>query len=273
MQSDVIEITPQMASQWLATSRTKNRFESATIVKRFAADMAGGKWQLNGESIVFDTTGSILNGHHRLRACVLAGVCFKSLVVNGVPPEHFACFDTGRARNSADVLDIAGESNARALASLARAVHFWELGCDVTAFGKQSFTGEMAIEVVARHEGLRQCVTWAKTASNKYRPINGTLFGWAKYVLPFMDESGEDFVEKLATGVNLESDSPILALRRWFDNRAMSAMHSKQFDKMAALVYAWNHYYFGRKVTHIKTGPLSKFPAIAPNSKENPILI
>ena len=63
----LVEITPELAHEWLGFN-THNRNIRQRIVTAYAADMTGGDWQWNGESIKFAEDGTLLDGQHRLAA-------------------------------------------------------------------------------------------------------------------------------------------------------------------------------------------------------------
>ena len=78
-------VTPEMAKRWLAKGR-KNKPINVKTVKIYEALMEAGKFNLiPGISdcmniLVFDESGRLLNGYHRLHACILAGVGFWAWV-------------------------------------------------------------------------------------------------------------------------------------------------------------------------------------------------
>ena len=69
MATSIVEtITPQKAQEYLAKSGG-NRNISKPVVTSYATTMREGKWILNGEPIVFDVDGVLLNGHHNPNIC------------------------------------------------------------------------------------------------------------------------------------------------------------------------------------------------------------
>ena len=87
-------ITPAMAQEW-AGLNTRNRPVRYTKVAQFARDMTAGKWMLNGETIKIASDGTILDGQHRLYACIQAEVPFETVVIRGLPMEAQDTIDTG----------------------------------------------------------------------------------------------------------------------------------------------------------------------------------
>jgi hypothetical protein len=58
-------ITPEQAAIWLTRNR-RNRPIRRTRVARYADAMRRGHWRVNGEAVIFDSEGNLLNGQHRL---------------------------------------------------------------------------------------------------------------------------------------------------------------------------------------------------------------
>jgi hypothetical protein len=53
-------------------------------VRDYAQDMIDGWWLLSGKTIILDETGAVLNGQHRLLACIKADRAFETWLVEGV---------------------------------------------------------------------------------------------------------------------------------------------------------------------------------------------
>jgi hypothetical protein len=70
-------VTPELAKQWLEAN-THNRPLSEELVIAYMVDMLDGRWQYNGDAIRFDHTGRLIDGQHRLHACIEAGVPFET---------------------------------------------------------------------------------------------------------------------------------------------------------------------------------------------------
>lgn len=124
VKTELTTISPSQASDLLRGNKN-NRRVSAPLVTRYARDMAAGNWQSNGSAIVMNGDGSLLDGQHRLMACIEAGVAFKTLVIRGISSDAMATIDTGRSRSLSDVLAMRGEKNTRTLASVLRQAMIW----------------------------------------------------------------------------------------------------------------------------------------------------
>lgn len=110
------DITPTKAANYLQQNNNNPRKKiNRNVVKSYAADMKAGKWNVNGEAIVFDANGDLKNGQHRLLAIIESGVTVRILVVRGVDPS-ITLFDYGSRRRVSQELNC--NSNAEILARM-----------------------------------------------------------------------------------------------------------------------------------------------------------
>ncbi len=107
MKATVQIITPETAKRMYDTSRGNRTIRKSTV-DAYARDMKSGNWLLNGESICFDENGVLIDGHHRLLACISSGTAFETLVVNEVP-QGTILYDRGITRKTQDNFKFAGE--------------------------------------------------------------------------------------------------------------------------------------------------------------------
>lgn len=124
VKTEMTTISPARAAELLRGNKN-NRRASGPLVTRYARDMYAGHWQPNGSAIVLNGDGSLLDGQHRLMACIEAGVAFETLLIRVVSSDAMATIDTGRSRRLSDVLAMRGEKNARTLAAVLRQAMIW----------------------------------------------------------------------------------------------------------------------------------------------------
>lgn len=103
----LMTITPQMAGQMLEKNIANRKVNQANV-NRIAADMATGNYKVNGETIKISPNGEILDGQHRLLACVKSGMPFQTYVVYDVERETVGTIDMGKGRSVADSLNVMG---------------------------------------------------------------------------------------------------------------------------------------------------------------------
>lgn len=104
MDYQVEKITPQKAAEYLRanTKNPRGKNLNRDVVRRYARDMANGRWELNGEAIVFDKNGILKNGAHRLAAIMTANVPVEMVVIRGVD-ESVTAYDITYVRTVAQL--------------------------------------------------------------------------------------------------------------------------------------------------------------------------
>jgi hypothetical protein len=110
--SVVITFIPELAHEILTTRNAHNRKRRPNKIKRFADNLASGRWVLTGDTIKFGSNGDLLDGQNRLAACVASGVALQTHVVFGIDQIAFQVLDTGTVRTSSDTFQVAGVVNA-----------------------------------------------------------------------------------------------------------------------------------------------------------------
>ena len=135
MATSIVEtITPQKAQEYLAKSGG-NRNISKPVVASYATTMREGKWILNGEPIVFDVDGVLLNGHHRLHAVIQSNVPIQTFVTRGVEHGAFTTFDCGRHRTLGQLIGMNGIKHYNSVASVVNVVFRLQNGMQNISFG------------------------------------------------------------------------------------------------------------------------------------------
>ena len=117
-------ITPKQAEKYLEENIENNRPVLDRHVAVLARDMKAGNWVQNGETIKFNGTGSLLDGQHRLWACLEAKVPFTSAVARGVP--NLEDVDRGRHRTMSHILAMRQVKNAIRVSVAIRTIWRWE---------------------------------------------------------------------------------------------------------------------------------------------------
>lgn len=281
-------IDPETAVRYLAKNEG-NRRPRPQVVALYARQMRERLWRDdNPDPVVFDTSGSLRNGQHRLEGIIESGESIRMLVLRGADPELHRVIDTGVARTAADLLVINQGMAAHRAASYAAAVR------GLVAWERQPERGPVqdGWTRLANHEVLDE-LPRRSASMDRYYPLAEAIEGaglrggrglWLCLLCRFgrcddAPEQGnpplgqlgiaadqvEEFAEKLAAGVELSAGSPILALR----NRLLAVRpvvqrsHRMAVARMA--VYAWNAWRQGRSLKHIKEGPTGRaddtFPA------------
>lgn len=155
-------ITPDAAAAMLANN-ARNRPISRSHVEKLAASMKRGEWDLNGTTIKIAGTGRLLDGQHRLTACVESRCPFDTLVVYGLPESSFSTIDqTSKTRKVSDVLSIDTGANMKNVAAALMVLHQMRTAHEITVSTGRScdgFSVSVAREILAKHPGIVDSVT------------------------------------------------------------------------------------------------------------------
>ena len=104
------EITPEIAAQMLKHGNPGNRKISKSTVMAYANDMSKGDWDANAVTpIVFDSTGLLVEGHHRLNAVIVANTPIITYVAENADPSFTYNLDLVRSINN--ILQMNGVSD------------------------------------------------------------------------------------------------------------------------------------------------------------------
>lgn len=99
-------IDSTMAAAMLVYNRSNNRKPKPASILRFKNDMISERWRLTHEGIAFNSIGELIDGQHRLKACVETECSFPSLVFFGF--DEMGVVNTGTVRDAAAAAKIVG---------------------------------------------------------------------------------------------------------------------------------------------------------------------
>jgi len=242
----LMTVTPGMAKEWLSRN-DGNRPLRYPLAAQLARDMREGKWDVNGETVKIADDGTLLDGQHRLTACIMAEVPFETFVVTGLPRDTQKTIDTGAKRRMGDVLALAGEQNANLLAALARSACVWDRGGRVRQRGSdgEPTHAEMGGYLDA-HPELRDAVSFAMSARPKMRSVRPVVFGMAWLLFNRKSpEQAEWFLARLLDGADLSAGHPVHTLRAKIWRAKENDERLTEHEQLFLLVLAWNHYRAG----------------------------
>lgn len=106
-------ITPEDARAMLRTAAHPHM--DARAVDIYANEIRSGRWQENGQPIIFDENGSLIDGVQRLYAVIQAQRPIATLVARNVRSDTLHTIDQHRRRNYAGVLESRGYQDAGAV--------------------------------------------------------------------------------------------------------------------------------------------------------------
>jgi hypothetical protein len=253
-----------MAIEWLERN-TLNRHVRDTLVAELGRDMLAGRWRgHNGEAIRFDAEGRLVDGQHRLWACVNANVPFISLVVEGIDPEDYDTIGIGRKKAFVDFMRE--EKNRTLLSSVVRLVFTWESGrLPMEMVSRSSTTASIKEmqETLTGNPDIRDAVN--KVASHYSQGLVSQSYMSLLYyaaVRSGQKDKVEFFLSTLRDGLALDELSPIYHLRKLLLINKANRRKLRQPHILALLLKAWNQYLAGRKVGILRIRPDDEFPVL-----------
>lgn len=167
LRGGVETITPDDAVRLLEAVKDdqhiRNRPVKDSHVRWLSTMIKAGKWRLNGEAVLLDQDGKLLDGQHRLYAVIEAETPIETYVVRGVDRDYFATIDTGAGRTVGDVLGIKGELYCAQLAAVLGWLWRYEQGKMLSGVKASGYSQEIALAVLRRHPAVKDAVTWSNT--------------------------------------------------------------------------------------------------------------
>jgi hypothetical protein len=267
MQMEVIDVSPELAAEWLARN-TNNRPLSKNTVQQLAGQIQRGEWQLTHQGIAFDEDDVLIDGQHRLAAIVKAGIAVPLTVTHGVPRTAFTVMDTGRKRSGRDALAVAGETNATHLAAALRGLHLYLHAPDSAWSGGASVTSnDQLLAILDKHPGIRDAVNQGIVLNRACRiTVTAATIGWYITTEARPDIDQGSWKEGVVTGARLDSGDPRLTLRNTMLSLATGMAHRRRDDSREHLLYylkAWNAWAEGRHIKLLRRSPNETMPRIS----------
>jgi hypothetical protein len=116
-------IDPKVAAHILEQNGVDiQRLRGSAAFKTYSKDMRAGRWALNGDAIIYNAHGKLIDGRLRLAACVEADSSFPTFVVENVSLDAEVTIDSHRKRRVSDVLYIAGRDDAVSVSATANSI-------------------------------------------------------------------------------------------------------------------------------------------------------
>jgi hypothetical protein len=248
-------ITPKMAKRYLST-QLRNRKIKITHVNTLTRAMLEGKFLFSGDPIRFNKVGELIDGQHRLSACIRSGKNFDAIIVTDLEPEAQNVIDTGVKRGPGDIFGLRGYLNANHLTATLR----WLWRFDTNQQISYGITPQISDldAAMAKHPGVKDSLP----IGIKCQTLVIKSLGAALHTL-FSEKHPRDtniFFDGLSRGEGLFKGDPVYMLRV----RLLSNVRGKAklpYPEVAALVIkAFNAHVKGRKVRHLRWTNIGETP-------------
>lgn len=260
------EMTPEMATKIMANA-APNRGVRQNAVERMASEMVAGRWILNGSTIVLTSEGQLLDGQHRLLACIKAGVPFKTTIVTGMPIQAMDSIDQGKSRTNSDILKLHGIPNYTIASAASR--YLWQMEKFkqiVNAGGPTNPPRSEVLRMYRKARGLDHSCAMARTVTNaagRGFHLSGSVIAACHYLFTQAAgaEKADEFLVLLKEGGSpgAASKDPIRLLwKRGFDRYTVRG--ARVYASL--MIKAWNAWRRGEttEILHYRQG--EAFPEI-----------
>lgn len=243
-----ILITPEMAEEMLATS-TNYRNPDRGRCEKYMALMAEGLWELNGESLKFDTSYMNIDGQHRLRACIKSGESFQSFVICGLTDSLEV--DRGKPRNVNDALKAEGYNSVCNLgASIAACWCYETFGSLVPTTVDHYPSCNEALSYIKRNPHLVVATRIAQRARGLLRvSIMAPVIYQGCLLQGLPDNDAEKLMDDFVSGVTSGVEGNFRDARHQLHSRLASNKMSRTklltLDLCAITIKAWNRFSAG----------------------------
>jgi hypothetical protein len=249
--STIETITPEMAKKYLENNML-NRKLSKSTVRIYMRDIENKAWNLNGESIKFTKSGTLIDGQHRLMAIIKTNIPVQTFVTRNLPEDSYTTIDRGKKRALSDALQISGKKNWAALAaSLLLLFHynrFKEGDMRIWSEGNlHTVTNTELLELLKKSDGIEYSAQIASSKEIRFF-IPPSVTGLCHYIFSKIDKNDADiFFKKLSTGEGLGRGNPILTVRELLLRNKASKNRIVRSDMIIYIFKAWNKFRRGEK--------------------------
>jgi len=268
---NIVTITPELASILLETN-TQNRPLSRQRIRMYADSMKRGQWKVNGEAIktctLPDGSTRLLDGQHRLEACIEANVSFDTLLVSELDENVFAVLDRGKSRGAHDVLAIAGFKSGSHIAPAAKV--FIALEANLNPRNRDHMMLITSEDVLTYCQSHEEELRWTYSVSQRvYSAIGGSRTAWMVFCVLVARERGErgtveSFMEAMATGEALSHGDPRLSVRNWCIRSGGARTSIPVYDYVATLIRYFNMWVEGKESSIVRPWTqAAEFPTVS----------
>lgn len=264
---ETILMTPTLATEWLATlTLDRQRNINVARIADYAADIKAGKWRTSIIEVrILQGKRYLVNGQHRLRAVINAGIpVYFDVITRIVDTERdlyadYAVIDRQlprstrqiiRAVNLASDLGMTEQQAGRLTAAML------PIASGFTASyarhdQARTVNGRMELARAWNQEAIHAFATIGEGDKPRIRTLYTVpVFSVALVTFRFQPEKAEIFWQKVATMVNLTEDDPAYTLAEYL---MRIKVHNRIYANIwKACARTWNAYFTNRSLRYLK---------------------
>lgn len=238
-------VTPNKAAKWLEAN-LHNRKVSDNIVAGYARDMEAGRWGFSNDAICFDIDGILINGQHRLHACVLAATPFKALVIRGMSKQAQEIMDGGKPRRVTDILRLRGYKYDTVLAAALRSLV--DIANASEYYRAVRPTSKESLALLEKHPGLADSVAYVHGGGTMPKAISRSMLSALHYIGKHLlkePQKADAFVKVFFSGIPAYPKDPAHALREITLKHVSRSTRKPKNIEFYSMIRAWNKFRAG----------------------------
>lgn len=251
-------VSPSEAKMILLAMPAQRPLQSGNVAY-FRSLIQSGRFKVTHQGIAFDKAGRLIDGQHRLTACVEADAAIEIQVTFNLDGSLFDSFDRGKNRTIADDLITSALTATKIDGFLvsAGAKILWHLDAGRapwTSLNRGEFDVNIIRDVMQRHPYIHDAAALCGKNSAALRGI-GTGVMTAFYTKFHEAHAGkaEQFMEQLIWGENLRGGDPVYALREYRKFAGSAMQKTNRAAIMVILVRCWNAFVEGRQLSKVSS--------------------
>lgn len=257
---EVQTITPEMATRYLQNN-TKNRTTSKVLVAGYARDMKSGDWDFTGDPIRIARDGSLIDGQHRLQACVRAGAPFVAVVIKEMDEKIQDVIDSGRKRTMADTLSISGHKHAVRVVAMARWLLYIKSERISNSSAKVTVTHRELHSIINRHPHLEDSASMTQNSLGVPPSLLAAIHYIGHNILLKQNEA-DSFVAVFVSGKQSYPNDPALI---WRERLLRMKERKTSFNRDLILrgsINCWNQFSEKEEAKFIRIPEVVKFTGL-----------
>lgn len=237
-------IYPDTARSYLA--RNNNSMPLVrTHWAKIAIDIKAGRWVPTGDPIRFNERGELIDGQHRLMACVVADIPIMVLAVRGVKQFAQCMMDKGRTRTHSALLTNRGVQQAAAVSGAAFLLYKLYVGRLAGCSKPNDAVLDDIIRVNAKLQDSAVFFASLKQSQLLTKPI-GTCLHYLFSVVSSQEQADEFWSESLL-GSN-DPTSPTTLLH----HRLIARDKLPPSEKIGLSIMAWKNWTKGKRARSMR---------------------
>lgn len=263
MKVEIKTIWPVEAKKILETKNKNNRNISNIFVKKLANDISNDAFLVTHQGIAFDTNGILIDGQHRLAACVMANKPITLLVTSDIPTVQkigngsintFEILDSGKNRTVSQMLALSGTKYANRVASAVKASAL--LCCKTsTNFGISVAQTHKILNMIS--DSVYACIE-VSVAPGLLKPVSWILGPMVIYHYTFPDKAIQLLSEFTNVTQPHDSFAASRALAKFYSKNLGTSGGQQQVAFYNYVCFAINKFHFNEPVARMTSSDLSR---------------